>query len=114
MTEPVREYVLGLSLYALLSPIDLDLRADCNLIVTKTEVSVVNGDGTREALAMTFEDAKAFAKSAADKFGIEPALTFTYDEGKALKLLNKKAAAAETAAVAKEEKKNNKAAKAGK
>jgi len=89
----VQEYILGLGLFALTYPLNLDLRADCNLVVTKSEATVVNEDGTRESIKLTFEDAKAFAEKVAKAFGVGKAKVFTYDEGKALAKLSGKAAA---------------------
>jgi len=77
----------------------------CNLVITKSEVSVLNEDGTRETVSLTFEDAKAFAQQAAAKFGVGPVYNFVYDEGKALAKLGKQA----EASIKKAEKKNGKA-----
>ncbi len=105
MTPQTQEYILGLGLYALTYPVDLDLRADTNLVITKSEVSVLNEDGTRETISLTFADAKAFAQQAAAKFGVGETLKFVYDEGKALAKLGKQA----EASIKKAEKKDGKA-----
>src|SRR5262249_27443475 len=74
LTPQAQHYALGLGLYALTYPLDLDLRADCNLVTVKTEASLVNEDGTRETIRLTHADTLAFARKAAQEFGVGPAL----------------------------------------
>jgi hypothetical protein len=45
-------------------------------------MEAVNEDGTRVPFEMTYTQALAFAKEAAQKFGVGPTRKFTYDEGK--------------------------------
>ena len=101
MNVAVQDYILGLGLVALLAPASLDLREGCNLFVKSTSVEAINEEGTRQAFDMNYEQALAFAKAAAAKFGVGADKKFTYDGGKVLKQLQKK-----------EEKKGKKAATA--
>jgi len=101
------DYVLGLSLVAMLTNADLDLREGCNLITQSTTVEKVNEDGTRESFTMTYKEAFAFAKKAAAEFGVGPARQFKYDEAKVVDKLKGKEEIAEE----KKEKKAKKAAK---
>jgi len=80
--EALQNYVLGLGLVALLAPADLDLREGCNLVIESTAMEAINENGTRAPFEMTYEEAVAFAKRAAEKFGVGPTQHFTYDEGK--------------------------------
>jgi CRISPR-associated protein Csb1 len=78
-TKELQDYVLGLGLFALTYPVDLDLREGCNLVATKTTVSAFNEDGTRSEIALTHADAVEFATKAAKAFGVGEALEFIYD-----------------------------------
>jgi CRISPR-associated protein Csb1 len=78
-TKELQDYVLGLGLFALTYPVNLDLREGCNLVATKTTVSAFNEDGTRSEIALTHADAVAFATKAAKAFGVGKALEFIYD-----------------------------------
>jgi CRISPR-associated protein Csb1 len=78
-TEALRNYVLGLGLFALTYPVAFDLREGCNLVATKTTVSVFSEDGTRSDIALTHADAVAFATKAAKVFGVGDALEFIYN-----------------------------------
>ena len=81
-TKELQDYVLGLGLVALLAPPDLDMREGCNLVVVSTTAEAISEDGTRQPFAMAYEQALAFAKQAAQKFGVGPARHFTYEEAK--------------------------------
>jgi len=78
-TEALRNYVLGLGLFALTYPVNFDLREGCNLVATKTVVEKLNEDGTRSVIELTHADAVEFARKAASKFGVGDALEFVYD-----------------------------------
>lgn len=78
-SEALRNYVLGLGLFALTYPVAFDLREGCNLVATKTTVSVFNEDGARSDIALTHAEAIAFATKAAKAFGVGPALEFIYN-----------------------------------
>jgi CRISPR-associated protein Csb1 len=78
-TEKLRQYVLGLGLFALTYPVSGDLREGCNLVATKTLYSTFAEDGTRADIALKHEDVFAFAKTAAKEFGVGEAIEFIYD-----------------------------------
>jgi CRISPR-associated protein Csb1 len=80
--EALQKYVLGLGLIALLAPPNLDLREGCNLVVESTTAEAINEDGSRTPFGMTYEEALAFARQAAEKFGIGTVRHFTHDEVK--------------------------------
>jgi len=85
--DALRRYVLGLSLVALLYPQRFNLRQGCLLVLDperKAELSVVYHDGRREPLAAGYDDALAFAKSAAAVFGVGDNRSVDFDH----KLLN--------------------------
>jgi CRISPR-associated protein Csb1 len=72
-TLALRRYVLGLSLVAFTANASTYLRQGCNLVPNSDrprEFTLVNSDGTREALALTHTDAIKFALAAAKDFGI--------------------------------------------
>jgi CRISPR-associated protein Csb1 len=78
-SEELRNYVLGLGLFALTYPVPFDLREGCNLVATKTTVSIFNEDGIRSDIALTHADAVTFATKAAKVFGVGEALEFIYN-----------------------------------
>ncbi len=95
-TAKLQNYVLGLGLYALVAPASGDLREGCNLVSTSTRIAVLNEDGTREELELKYNDVVAFAKQAAQDFGVGNAVEFIYNptaagsaSGKAEKLEEK-------------------------
>jgi CRISPR-associated protein Csb1 len=96
--DALQQYVLGLGLFALLYPVSGDLREGCNLVTTKTTVNLVNENGTREDITLTFEDVKQFALAAAQTFGVGSAMTFVYDEANAKAKASGKADAKEAKA----------------
>jgi CRISPR-associated protein Csb1 len=82
-TEKLRRYVLGLALTALTAPQVAYLRQGCNLVpdVDKPrEFKLVNADGTREDMTLTHAEALAFAKAAADGFGVGPSESVPFDK----------------------------------
>lgn len=81
-TKKLRRYILGLALTALTAPQSAHLRQGCNLVpdVDKPrEFMLVNADGTREDMTLTHAEALAFAKAAAEAFGVEPSQTVPFD-----------------------------------
>jgi len=72
-TLALRRYVLGLALTAFTySPVGY-LRQGCNLVLNPDkprEFSAVYGDGRREPATVTHTDAVAYARAAADEFGV--------------------------------------------
>jgi len=95
-TALLQNYILGLGLFALTVPSNGDLREGCNLVVTKTTVSTLAEDGTREDIELKHSDVLAFAKNAAKEFGVGEALEFIYDAATASGNVNGKAEAKET------------------
>lgn len=100
-TEVLQQYILGLGLFALTYPVNLDLREGCNLVATQTTVSEFNEDGTRSEIALTHADAVEFATKAAKAFGVGDALEFIYDTNVANISATGKAEAKEATAKAK-------------
>lgn len=82
-TRALRRYLLGLALTAFTySPIGY-LRQGCNLVLDpdkKREFKVVSYDGKREDAQVTHEDALAYAKAAAEEFGIDPHREVEFDK----------------------------------
>ncbi|MBX9622590.1 MAG: type I-U CRISPR-associated protein Cas7 [Gemmataceae bacterium] len=93
-TQALRRYILGLSLVALTAPQSAYLRQGCNLVPDLDqpgEFKLVHGNGRREDLTLTHDEALAYARVAATAFAVGPGGTFDFDT---------KAAAAETGAAA--------------
>lgn len=86
-TLALRRYVLGLSFVVLTAPPQTYLRQGCNLVPdidNPRKTTLVNADGSREDFKLTHEQAIAFAKLAAEKFGVGEAqsVEFTPDLAK--------------------------------
>ena len=82
----LRRYVLGLALVAATAPFDGFLRQGCLLTPdpdTSAAWTAVGRDGAQEAVALDEEKAFAFAKSAADAFGVGEDRTVAFDKGRA-------------------------------
>jgi CRISPR-associated protein Csb1 len=81
--DALRRYVLGLSLVAATAPMDGFLRQGC-LLVPDPSASpkwmVVDRDGTRTETALSLEIAMAFAKKAAEDFGVGPDRNVDFDK----------------------------------
>ncbi|HHN68272.1 MAG TPA: type I-U CRISPR-associated protein Cas7 [Thermopetrobacter sp.] len=81
-TEALQRYILGLALVAATYPQDGFLRQGC-LLVEKPEKTgpwrMVHRDGRREDIELTHEAALAFAREAADAFGVGPSLRAVFD-----------------------------------
>jgi CRISPR-associated protein Csb1 len=72
-TVKLQRYILGLAFVALTAPQDALLRMGCELTgdpENPMRMECVKHDGTREVMTLTHEDALAFARSAADAFGV--------------------------------------------
>ena len=83
-TAKLRAYLLGLALLAFTKPAVGFLRQGCNLVLDrdrKPECKVVFPDGRREVVEITHDAALAFAKSAAEAFGVGQSRTVKFDAG---------------------------------
>lgn len=81
-TLVLRRYVLGLSLVALTAPPQSYLRQGCNLVPdleNPRKTTLVNADGSRKGIEITSEQALAFAKVAAEKFGVGESHLVSFD-----------------------------------
>ena len=89
-TEALQRYILGLALVAATYPQDYFLRQGC-LLVEKPEEStpwqLVHRNGRREEVALTHDDALAFAREAAQAFGVGSPLKARFDADLAKKVL---------------------------
>jgi len=91
-TAQLQNYILGLSLVALLAPADLFLREGCLLIRAehkKPEFKAVYRDGKRTDFPTDEEKALAFAENAASEFGVGENFTATF-EGERVKAASEK------------------------
>ncbi len=81
-TETLQRYILGLTLVAATYPQDGFLRQGC-LLVENSEKSepwqLVHRNGRREEITLSHDDTLAFAKEAAQAFGVGPSLTARFD-----------------------------------
>jgi CRISPR-associated protein Csb1 len=81
-TLVLRRYVLGLTLVALTAPPQTYLRQGCNLVPDvdrpKT-ITLVNASGTRSELTITHDQALAYAKAAANAFGVGESQAVKFD-----------------------------------
>ena len=87
-TLALRRYVLGLSLIALTAPATTYLRQGCNLVPDidhPRTFTLVDADGTRSELKLTHQQAIAFAKLAAQEFGVGKSQTVKFDSDLAKK-----------------------------
>jgi CRISPR-associated protein Csb1 len=91
-TKKLQQYILGLGLFALVTPLDFDLREGCNLVVKETAMEAVGEDGTRTPLALKRDDVVAFATKSAEEFGVGKERKFVFDPSLAKGMLSGKAA----------------------
>jgi CRISPR-associated protein Csb1 len=87
-TLALRRYVLGLSLISLTAPATTYLRQGCNLVPDidhPRTFMLVDADGTRSELKLTHQQAIAFAKLAAQEFGVGKSQTVKFDSDLAKK-----------------------------
>ncbi len=82
-TAKLRAYLLGLALVAFTRPAVGFLRQGCNLVIDearKPETRLVFPDGRRESSSLTHGDALAFAKRAAEAFGVGESRAVNFDK----------------------------------
>jgi CRISPR-associated protein Csb1 len=92
-SRKLQRYVLGLALVALLAPSEKFLRQGCLLVPADgkpAEAKVVDRNGTRTQLDVTEESSLAFARMAADAFGVGESWTATFDKDAVKKTSEKK------------------------
>lgn len=92
-TLKLRRYILGLSLVALTVEPDPYLRQGCNLVLDPdkpAEFCEVYRSGERKACKLSHDDAIAFAKLAAEAFGVDAGRTVAFDKKKAKEDVKKK------------------------
>jgi CRISPR-associated protein Csb1 len=80
-TQRLRRYILGLSLYALTVPLDLNLRQGCNLFPVPEAPAVyttIDEEGVESVISLTHAEVTAFAESAAKEFGIGKNASFEF------------------------------------
>ena len=92
--QGLQRYILGLSLVALthLDGKALNLRQGCQLVADAKNPAtriLVAADGTEKPFVITPEDAVAYAKAAAEKFGVGPDLEGKFDPKLAKEALKK-------------------------
>lgn len=81
-TLKLRRYILGLSLVAVTAPPQTYLRQGCNLVLDADRprsFTLVKADGTRSEPKLTHEEAIAYAKVAAQDFGVGESQTVSFD-----------------------------------
>jgi CRISPR-associated protein Csb1 len=81
-TLALRRYVLGLSLIALTAPAQTYLRQGCNLVPDPDQqrtVKLVHANGNREDISLEHSEVLAFARLAAEAFGVGSSLTAKFD-----------------------------------
>jgi CRISPR-associated protein Csb1 len=84
-TLTLRRYILGLALVAFTAPPAGYLRQGCNLVLDPApkdpnEFVEVHGDGRRLPSSVNHDTALAFARAAAEEFGIGPNRTVEFDK----------------------------------
>lgn len=84
--EKLRRYILGLSLITALAPFDCFLRQGCLLVPdkgTSSQSRLVERDGARKDVSLVETDVKAYAKAAAEAFGVGPNHTVSFNNARA-------------------------------
>lgn len=79
----LRRYILGLALIAFTAAPASYLRQGCNIVLDpdkQREFKLVFNDGRREDIALSHEDAVAYAKATAEVFGIGPDRKVMFDK----------------------------------
>ncbi|HUU00539.1 MAG TPA: type I-U CRISPR-associated RAMP protein Csb1/Cas7u [Myxococcota bacterium] len=87
-TLTLRRYIFGLAMVAFTYPSAGYLRQGCNLVLDpdkKKEFTTVHSDGKRENATPTHNDAREYAKSAAEVFGIGTDREVPFDKELAIK-----------------------------
>lgn len=85
-SHALRRYVLGLSLVAATTPLDLFLRQGCLLVPdanSRPQWKLVNRDGSRNAMTLSERIVKDFAEQAAKAFGVGPSRKVSFDRARA-------------------------------
>ena len=81
--QALRRYILGLALLVAVAPIDLFLRQGCLLVQSLEEPpnsELVYRDGRREQISIASEEAEAYARAAAESFGVGENRTAKFDK----------------------------------
>lgn len=89
-TLKLRRYILALALVSFTAPMEPCLREGCELVPDPEHAArwtLVKHDGTREDLAVTHDQALAFAKAAAASFGVKEGKSGSFDSGIANRVL---------------------------
>ena len=84
--EPLRRYILGLSLVAATAPLDPFLRQGCLLVPddkASAQWTLVERRGARRLVALTEGIAKDYVTAAAKAFGVGPNRTVSFDKFRA-------------------------------
>lgn len=90
-TLKLRRYTLGLALVSFTAPMDSNLREGCELVQDPNQPptwKLVKHDGTRMDLDITHDAALAFAKVAAESFGVGADRSGVFDSDLAHKVMN--------------------------
>jgi CRISPR-associated protein Csb1 len=87
-TQNLRRYVLGLALTAFTAPVSGYLRQGCNLVLDASKpeprkVEEVHPSGERKPFALTHQDALAYAKAAAQAYGVGESKTVDFETERA-------------------------------
>ncbi len=89
-TLKLRRYVFALALVSFTAPMEPCLREGCELVPDPKQPAkwtLVKHDGTRENLVVTHDEALAFAKAAAESFGVTESVSGSFDSGIANQVL---------------------------
>ncbi len=89
-TLRLRRYILGLALVSFTAPMEPCLREGCELVCDPNHTSQwmsVKHNGTREELALTHDQAFAFATAAAESFGVGESRTVHFNHRLASQVL---------------------------
>jgi CRISPR-associated protein Csb1 len=78
-TLKLRRYILGLALVAARVQTNYDLREGCLLRCVQSEANLVYTDGDGKSFAWNQRDAHAYAKEAAQEFGVGESREFSFD-----------------------------------
>ncbi len=81
-SKKLQRYVLGLALVAFLAPAELYLRQGCLLVAAQSKPAnkeIIWRNGEREPLQMDEQEALAFAREAANAFGVGPDVQAVFD-----------------------------------
>jgi CRISPR-associated protein Csb1 len=87
-TQSLRRYVLGLALTAFTAPVSGYLRQGCNLVLDASKpeprkIEEVHPSGERKPFTLTHQDALAYAKLAAQAYGVGESKTVDFETERA-------------------------------